>query len=80
MSKLTDNLRLWFPAAHNNVNQYALQAADRIDDLETAISETLEEYKDFAEGDNCPLSRLRRVMGVPKPVKKPTKSVWSFLQ
>lgn len=40
------------------------KAADRIVELEAAITKTLNENGHLADGDNCTLADLKRVMGV----------------
>jgi len=41
-----------------------MKAADRIDELDKAISETLEDNLDLADGDNCTLIKLKKAMGL----------------
>jgi len=41
-----------------------MEAADRIDELDKAISETLEDNIDLADGDNCTLIKLKKAMGL----------------
>jgi len=41
-----------------------MEAADRIDDLDKAIRETLEDNLDLADGDNCTLIKLKKAMGL----------------
>jgi len=41
-----------------------IEAADRIDELDTAIRETLEDNLDLADGDNCTLIKLKKAMGL----------------
>jgi len=39
-----------------------IKAADKIDELDKAISETLEDNLDLADGDNCTLIKLKNAM------------------
>jgi len=41
-----------------------MKAADRIDELDKAISETLEDNLDLADGENCTLIKLKKAMGL----------------
>jgi len=41
-----------------------MEAADRIDELDKAISETLEDNLDLADGENCTLIKLKKAMGL----------------
>jgi len=41
-----------------------MKAADRIDELDKAIGETLEDNLDLADGDNCTLIKLKKAMGL----------------
>jgi hypothetical protein len=76
MTTLQDRLRRGFgtsagtKAQREGYQYICIEAADRIDEqdkriaeLESAITKTLNENGHLADGDNCTLADLKRVMG-----------------
>lgn len=53
----------WPRRKHTQADTDKIKAEVRILELETAIIETLEENKHLADGDDCTLIRIKRVMG-----------------
>ena len=60
VERLYSNANDWQVEANRSLME---EAADRITELEAAITKTLNENGHLADGDNCTLIELKRIMG-----------------